>query len=435
MTQQAQQPLPGKLFGVYPQKQDGLYFQRIPIFGGQITALQLKQIAEIAAALTPGSPLHLTTRQSIELHHIREADIPAVQKKITDLGLLTRGAGGDSVRNITLCPCCEFNPDAWDVAPLARHLRQTLNGSELLENMPRKFKISLAGCDRPQSKPYISDLGFVAISAGTVRVIGAGSLGARPETGIVLYESLPIEQVAALTLAALQFFVDEGDRENRRKARFRHIRQRLGDEAFKQRLDEYLGCRPPNRQQGPMAFTRGRAGWDHRLRLQTLCGQLDTRSAVLLAEAAEQQDAQLRIDLHHGIEVFSRRPFIVPEPLGHLLDRPCIVACPGSSTCKNGLTDCPAIAARLSDQLKGNDDLRGRIIAVSGCPNNCAHSSIADIGLSGQLKTMDGRQQDVYKVTARGGNGATGKLGEAIDTIPAEALPEKITGYLSGLET
>ncbi len=135
-------PKPAKLFGTYPQKQEGLFMQRIPIFAGNITADQLKQVAEIAIDLTESSPLHLTTRQDIEFHNVADADKQKVLDRIEAVGFGTFGAGSDSLRNITVCPCCKFTADAWDVEPLALQLKQALAKSPLLDNMPRKFKVS-----------------------------------------------------------------------------------------------------------------------------------------------------------------------------------------------------------------------------------------------------------------------------------------------------
>lgn len=426
--------LPTKLLGVYPQRQEGLYLQRIPVFAGHITPSQLQQLAEIAIELTHAEPLHLTTRQDIELHEIQPSDLNTIQSKLHQIGLATFGAGGDSVRNITVCPCCRFDAEAFDIQPLADFVKEILSESPLLETMPRKFKLSFAGCGRPHSKPYVNDLAFIATSATTVRVIGAGSLGARPETGIVLYNSLPVEDVIPLALASLNFFVDQGDRENRRKARFRHIRQRLGDAVFRETLEDYFRIRKESRSWPNIKLTKGWMGWNHRRTLQTVNGNLNPQHALLLAQAVKEQDAQIRINLHHGIEIFSKESFTMPQPLEKLTELPCIVSCPGSTTCKNGLTNCPQVAEQLSERLKGDSRLVGKIIALSGCPNNCAQSSIADIGLSGQLKTIDGKRQEVYKVTLNGGNGSTDKLGEIIETVSAENLPERIADYISKLE-
>ena len=78
--------------------------------------------------------------------------------------------------------------------------------------MPRKFKITFAGCSQPQSKPCINDLSFIATSSTTVRVIGAGSLGAKPELGIVLYEQLSVNDIIPLVLGAMELFKEHADR-------------------------------------------------------------------------------------------------------------------------------------------------------------------------------------------------------------------------------
>jgi sulfite reductase beta subunit-like hemoprotein len=422
-------PQPQKLLGMYPQRQDGLYMQRIPIFAGHISPSQLRGLAAIATEFTQNSPLHLTTRQDIELHNVPTEHLNTIQNKLQAIGLPTFGAGGDSVRNITLCPCCDFNPQAYNIRPLADLIREFLHNNDLLNNLPRKFKISFAGCGQPQSKPYVNDLSFIATSRTTVRVIGAGSLGPKPQTGIVLFETLPIEDVLPLTAAALKFFAEHGDRENRRKARFRHIRQRLGDSAFLDTLNSYFQKEKQSRtwptvERRHLACAVSSAGWNHRIALQFVNGELDTQHTLLLANAAAEQDAQIRINLHHGIDLFSRKPFVLPNELRPLTDRPCIVACPGSTTCKNGLTNCPQLAAKLSDRLRGNEKLKGKTIALSGCPNNCAHSAIADIGLVGQIKTVDGKRQEVYQALLHGGNGITDILAQPVSIIPADRMVE-----------
>ena len=413
---------PTKLFGTYPQKQEGLFMQRIPVFAGSITPQQLREVAQIAIDFTNASPLHLTTRQDIELHNVPEADRQTVLDKLDAIGFTTYGAGGDNVRNITVCPCCEFDPAAHDVLPLAEQLRLTLQGNPVREDMPRKFKISFAGCDHPQSRPFANDLSFIATSATTVCVIGAGSLGAKPQSGIVLYEQLPVNDVIALTLAAIRLFTDHGDRENRRKARLRHVRQRLGDSEFLELLNEYFVREKKTAAQIDIELETGITGWDKVAAIQTIAGDLDPQHAWALADAAIEADARIRINFHHGLDIYAKGRFQLPEQLKPLTNLPRIVACPGSTTCTNGLTDCPALAAQLSEALKDNKSLKGKTIAISGCPNNCAHSAIADIGLVGRLKTLDGQRREVYQVLLNGDNAVTDKLATPSEIIPANEL-------------
>ena len=402
--------------------------QRAPIFGGQISALQLKTLAELAIEFTQSSPLHLTTRQNIELHNIPPEHLNTIQERLHAIDLPTFGAGGDSLRNITVCPCCHFDSSAYDVQLLADLVKKSLHNHGLLNTMSRKFKISFAGCKHPKSKPFINDLSFIAISETAVRVIGTGSLGASPKPGIILFEQLPIEDVLPLTIASLKFFVEHGDRENRRKARFRHIRQRMGDGPFLEMLNEYFRKEKESRVWPTLELKKGLTGWDHHAILQAVNRNLNVQDALLLAQIMTEQNAQIRINLTHGIDIFSKEPLRLPAELELLTNLPCIVTCPGSTTCKNGLTNCPQLATELADALKGNNKLKGKTIALSGCPNNCTHSSVADIGLSGMLKTIDGIQQEVYQVLLGGDSGITDKLAERDRIVTADKLAEYLLG-------
>jgi sulfite reductase beta subunit-like hemoprotein len=93
-----------RLLGVYPQRQEGLFMQRVKLPGGRIAASQLRALASISERCGPDWPLHLTTRQCFELHGLRREDVPAVQREIQAAGLTSLGAAGDTLRNLTVCP-------------------------------------------------------------------------------------------------------------------------------------------------------------------------------------------------------------------------------------------------------------------------------------------------------------------------------------------
>ena len=93
-----------RLLGIYGQRQEGLLMQRVKVHGGRIMAPQLRTLALLAEQYTPSYPLHLTTRQDVELHGVRPPDVPDIQRGIADVGLTTVGACGDTLRNVTVCP-------------------------------------------------------------------------------------------------------------------------------------------------------------------------------------------------------------------------------------------------------------------------------------------------------------------------------------------
>lgn len=413
--------MPSRLLGTYPQKQEGLFMQRIPLLAGRIGWAPWRRIAELAIQYTEGAPLHITTRQDIELHNLPEASVPKVYQELLSAGISTFGACGDSIRNITVNPACEFDPQDFDLLPLARLTKEYLQEWASRRTLPRKFKVSFSGCLDNHACPYISDLGFIARPDGLFRAVGTGSLGPRPQTGILLYEKLSAEQILPLCKAALEMFIELGDRQNRQKARLRHIRQRLGDEIFKKQLDDRFRDAQQQRSWPALTLSRGRGGF-HRLHtLQIPGGDLDPHLALELAEAAQPNSALLRINLTHGLELYGPGPFPLPDSLKSFANLPCVVACPGAVTCPKALVHTKEIAEQIQ-QIKGID-LKGRNVAVSGCPNGCAQSAVADIGLIGRIKTIDGRQTECFDLLLGGSRGQTDKLAPKTETLPAEQIP------------
>ena len=176
-------PSLARLLGVYPQRPEGLFMQRVKAPAGRLTLEQWQGLAALAARYTPEYPLHVTTRQNLELHGVRKDDLPALQRGIDSLGLTGAAACGDSVRNITVCPRNECCPGTWDVSELVRAIRTAVESLPWRENLPRKFKISVSGCREACGRPWINDLGLVANPDGDFRVILAGSLAQNPTLG------------------------------------------------------------------------------------------------------------------------------------------------------------------------------------------------------------------------------------------------------------
>ena len=316
-----------------------------------------------------------------------------------------------------------------NILPLAQQVRDAILGAAGALDLPRKFKISFGGCKDVGARAFLQDLGFVALTPESIRVVGAGSLGPRPQTGIVLYESIAPDEVVPLVMAALEVFAEHGDRDNRRTARLRHIRQRLGDAAFKTLLDDAFRRHNTLAERPRVRLFPGQGGFEKRFTLQTLGGKLTCAQAMLLAETSAHAAVHMRINLWHGIDLYSRSPFDLPAGLRSLTDRPRIIACPGSSTCKNGLTDCLAAAEAMADVLSktGKTTLT---VGISGCANHCALSAVCDIGLAGRQRTIDGVRQEVYDIYSGGGNGADVRLGERKETVAASELAR----YFEALE-
>jgi sulfite reductase (ferredoxin) len=428
-TMAGEQVSANRLLGVYPQKQDGLFMQRIRIPGGRISWPQWRKIAELAVKYTPGIPLHLTTRQDIELHDVTHESITAVHEGLAEVALMVFGAGGDSVRNLTVCAGCDLCRDAFDLLPLARFVQSHLEQQPVIFNLGRKFKISFSGCKQACARPWVSDLGFIAHTSGLFTLIGAGSLGAKPALGIKFYEDFPAGEILPLCIVALEFFEQSGERQNRHRARFRHVRERLGDRAFLAELDFRLK-QVKARQSWPNivpAATNGHLKLLHRLQLPN--GNISPQEAIDLADAAESKGATLRINLEHAIELYGTEEFELPDSLAQSVNNPIIIACPGSTTCPRGLVNCWLAADRIRKKLT-KQQTKQLQICISGCPNNCAQSAVADIGLVGMTKKVNGIPTEHFHLFTGGGNGKNEKSAEPSSTIPAQDVSVTISALL-----
>jgi len=414
-----------RILGVYPQRQNGLFMQRIKILGGRINWPQWRRAAELAERYSGGTALHVTTRQDIELHRIRSDDIAAVQQGLAEAGLPVFGAGGDSVRNVTVCAGGDLCEGGSDLLSAAQLVQDYLGQLPAIRHLPRKFKISFSGCVRACAKPWLNDLGFLAQPDGRFTLIGAGSLGPRPALGIRLAENLSATDILPTCVAAIELFDQQGDRENRWRARLRHVRERLGNEAFRAELDRRI---EEVKSRGPwpeVTLAKAQSNARQQCRLQLPNGDLTPQQARRLADAGEAADAVPRIDLEHGVNLYGPRPVQLPDDLDAMTRAPVIVACPGCSTCPRGLADCRATADKIREAFSSQDlsDVR---ISISGCPNHCAQSAVARIGLVGMVRTVEGQPAPHYRLFTGGGNGTNDKLADPARILPADDIPHVI---------
>lgn len=413
-----------RLWGIYPQRQEGLYMQRVKVRAGRLSPAQLRMLAEISRRFTPGYPFHLTTRQDIEFHGVRQEDLRRVQKKIHAVGLVCIGACGDSLRNITVCTGSGICPASRDVAPVADSVRETLEALPFIHNLPRKFKISFSACEKACGLPYINDLGFVLRSDGTYALLGAGSLGTPSRTGIMLSQRLLGNEVTVAAVAAIRLFYRLGNRNNRHKARLRHIRERLGDEDFIDHFhEEFRAALNLPAPASPVGLA-DRNGFSQVTRLRFSSGDVSPEQADMLADAAEKGGAEIRIDLEHGLWVVAREEFHLPDELQPSLSLPHVISCPGAGLCSRALGDCRGVAERIRERLSAGS-LAATGVKISGCPNNCSQAAVADIGLVGRVRNIGGKKSECYRLVAGGGGGKTPDLALTLaGAVPAEQAPQ-----------
>ena len=242
-----------KWVGMYPQRQGGdAFMMRIKVPGGVLTAAQVREIGVAADAYAEGpddSPVFgnryadLTTRQDIQLHWIRIADVPRIWQRFWDVGLTTVQACGDSARNVCSCPVSGIDAkEVVEALPVAQAISAYFTGNREYANLPRKFKISVTGCLEDCARVEINDIGLWPAEQGDGSIgfnvlIGGGlSDGERMASDIDVF--IRPDQAVELCRGVAQLFGELGNRENRGLSRMRYLAQELGPEGFRSALDE-----------------------------------------------------------------------------------------------------------------------------------------------------------------------------------------------------
>lgn len=221
--------------GTYNQRQAEVQMIRAKIPQGVLSARQLQAIADIAQESARGFA-HVTTRQNVQFHFVEPREVESVFRRLAEVGLTTREACGNAVRNVTGCPwagVCATEP--FDVTPYAEALTRHFLRHPLSSTLPRKFKIAFEGCDEDHAFVAINDLGFRAVvraEARGFRVMAGGGTGILPTVAKELVAFLPAGEILDLTEALLQAFHRLGDREHRNRNRMKFLIRELGWDAF-----------------------------------------------------------------------------------------------------------------------------------------------------------------------------------------------------------
>ena len=216
--------------------------QRIKVPFGGVNAAQLETMAELAEEYSTGIA-HVTTRQDFQLHYVHVDDTPTLMRRLAAVGITTREACGNSVRNVTACPYAGVcGGEAFDVTPYALALSRFLLGHPDCQDFGRKFKPAFSGCKGEAcGLANMHDLGLIAVTRtvdgveqrGFETLIGGG-LGAVPHQAKVLDDFLPPEELLPTTQAIARVFARLGEKKNRNRARIKFLIRDLGIERFRE---------------------------------------------------------------------------------------------------------------------------------------------------------------------------------------------------------
>ena len=230
-------------YGIYEQRKDNTYMVRIRCAGAGITPHQLAHAADVSARYA-ADHLHVTTRFEMQMHNVDFDDLLPVMRKLTEVGLSTRGGGGNTIRNITAATDSGVEKgEVFDVTPYAMALTTRMINEKDSFSLPRKFKIAFSNTEKDTAIGSLMDLGFIAqIRDGRpgFRVFVAGGMGAKSMAGKLLEEFIPADQVYATTKALKLMYDQHGNRKNKFINRIRFLWEKLGEEKFRAFYQEEL---------------------------------------------------------------------------------------------------------------------------------------------------------------------------------------------------
>ena len=439
------------------------FMMRIGMPNGFLTSAQLRVIADIAKR--HGRNLaDITTRQNIQLHWLTIEALPEIVDALDAIGLSPRGACGDVVRNVTGCPLAGIDAEEIvDASPIAREIARTLIGNSEFVNLPRKFKICAIGCSNWCCYPEINDVAFTAVRRGgevgyAVRV--GGGLSKEPHLAVKLDAFIRPEQAMDVARVIAEIFRDQqGLRENRDRARMKYLFLREGwtAESFLKEVEARLGYsfEPAPDEPLPADGLRDHAGVHAQKQpgmsyvgASVLRGRLtgdQLAAAANLAERYGVNGGELRASAMQNLIFVNIRTEDARELVEELHKIGLrvegsefwrgTIACTGTEFCKLAISETKGFARwiveELEERLPGFDQqLR---LHVTGCPNNCGQSWIADIGLEGKKAKYDGEMVDAFNFSLGGALGE--HAGFARPTgyrAPASEVPAAIERLLRG---
>jgi sulfite reductase (ferredoxin) len=217
---------------------------RIKVPGGEITPEQIEKIASLSEAFSIGSA-HVSTRQNIQLHWVQLEDVSEVMRGLVEVGLTTREACGNSVRNVMCSHFAGVCPsETFDATPYSKAIARFLLRNPMCQNLPRKFKINFACC-HDHGLIRIADIGLVPAikkkstnedeNGETIRgfkIYLGGGLGAASFIGHLLEDFTPEDRLLSTCMATIRLFDRHGNRENMARNRMRYLVHEMGWERF-----------------------------------------------------------------------------------------------------------------------------------------------------------------------------------------------------------
>ncbi len=455
---------------------------RIKIPSGEITPEQLEKIGTLSEAFSIGSA-HVSTRQNIQLHWVQLEDVSEIMRGLVEVGLTTREACGNTIRNVMCSHFAGVCPDEeFDSTPYAKAIARFFLRNPVCQNLPRKFKINFACCSR-HGLVRIADIGLIPMKKEGIngfKIYLGGGLGAASFIGHQLEEFTPQDRVVSTCMAVVRLFDRLGNRENMARNRMRYLVNEMGWEKFQkivikersgvemtislETLNRYMvDLETPNirqlsngkklplinekvnvdsdpytrwlhsnvvsqKQDGySVVFVTLGAGDITSNQLRSLAKTIRNYSGEGCARNTANQNFAIRFVKARDLPEFYNDLANTGLANPGALTMSSAVGCSGTTSCNLAITNSHRLAKEIQMKfielgLDTEDDLRDSTIKISGCPNSCGQHEIATIGFYGGASRIDGTMTPTYSMSFGGRDGEDGMLGKSVMRVPAKRV-------------
>jgi ferredoxin-nitrite reductase len=432
-------------YGLYHDKpKTGYFMMRIKVPSGILSPLQFRTIGELSRRFGRNDG-ELTTRQNVQLHWIKLEHLPDVFSTLSEAGLSTLGACGDTVRNITGCPVAGIDhEELFDATPLIREAASFFYGNREYSDLPRKHKITISTCAYHCNAPAINCIALVGtLKDGrrgyAVRV--GGGLSSAPRVSQHLNVFVPEAEALEVLCAILDAWrTNLQYRMSRAKARLKFMVDDYGPDGMRAEVERVLGRQLEDLPQTPrrigdtehLGINRQKQDGLAYIGFPVYLGRIKGDQMVQVADIAQSVGADVRLTRQQNFIVAN-----VPEAqvervveevgeLGFPLDvnrlRGTSLGCTGSPLCNYAVAETKVKLDEIVQHLEGTfgREAEGIVVNVDGCPHACAQHWVADIGLQGStLRTRGDRGEslgkiEAYEIYLRGTLGEEAAIGRPI---------------------
>jgi ferredoxin-nitrite reductase len=441
-----------KWWGLYHDKPKvGTFMLRIKLAAGRLTAPQIRAIGRLSLDHGKGEA-ELTTRQNVQLHHLRLAALPEVFDGLHAAGLTSLGGCGDTVRAITGCPAAGVDAhELFDVTPVLEEAHRFFTGNPEYVDLPRKHKISISACASRCNAPEINCISLVGVlrdgEPGFCVLVGGG-LSSVPRIARELGVFLRPDEAIPVLRAILDTWRDDLRwRVSRVKSRMKFMVDALGPDGVRAEVERRLGYALPSFALPPIDVEpddhlgiREQPDGHSSIGVPVHVGLLGGERLVALADLLEPFGAEARITRQQNLLLADVPADAVDAVVRALegLDLPIDanglrgngIACTGEPHCNYSVTETKT---RLDTLIEGLEERFGTRVAalrlhLDGCPHACGQHWVGDIGLQGTTARDEaGQRGQAYDVYLRGALGPRAAIARPVfRRVPTDELDDLV---------